>query len=94
MSGDIQARGSEKIVTNGGKGEGDGFEECHFCSGVSFEWLLTLQTRQVCSTLKRHGNNGFHVVPTRNTRGVFVGKPQQRNDRFTTNLEHNLNLIR
>ena len=97
MSGDIQdiqARGSEKIVTNGDKGEGGGFEGCHFCSGASFEWLLTLKTHHVCSTLKRRGNKRFHVAPTWNTRGVFVRKPQQCNDRFTTNFEDNLNLIR
>ena len=34
---------------------------------------LTLQTNQVDSTLKRHGNDRFHVVSTWNPRGVFVG---------------------
>ena len=33
----------------------------------------TLQTLQVYSTLKRRGNERFHVVSTWNTRGVFVG---------------------
>ena len=40
-----------------------------------FETLLkTLQTHHVYSTLKRRGNDRFHVVSTWNTRGVFVGK--------------------
>ena len=34
----------------------------------------TLQTHHVYSTLKRRGNDRFHVVSTWNTRGVFVGK--------------------
>ena len=33
---------------------------------------LALQTHRVHSTLKRHGNDRFHVVSTWNTRGVFV----------------------
>ena len=32
------------------------------------------QTHHVYSTLKQRGNDGFHVVSTWNTRGVFVGK--------------------
>ena len=32
----------------------------------------TLQIHHVYSTLKGHGNH-FHVVLTRNTRGVFIG---------------------
>ena len=34
----------------------------------------TLQTHHVYFTLKRRGNDRFHVVSTCNTRGVFVGK--------------------
>ena len=34
---------------------------------------ITLQTHHVDSTLKRHGNDHFHVVSTWNPRGVFVG---------------------
>ena len=33
----------------------------------------TLQTHHVDSTLKRHGNDCFHIVSTWNPRGVFVG---------------------
>ena len=33
----------------------------------------TLQTHHVGSTLKRRGNDRFHVVSTWNPRGVFVG---------------------
>ena len=33
----------------------------------------TLQTHHVDSTLKRRGNDRFHVVSTWNPRGVFVG---------------------
>ena len=32
-----------------------------------------MQTLHVYSTLKRRGNERFHVVSTWNTRGVFVG---------------------
>ena len=38
-----------------------------YCSNTS------LQTHHVYSTLKRCGNDCFHVVSTWNTRGVFVG---------------------
>ena len=34
--------------------------------------LLYLQTHQVYSTLKRRGDDYFHLVSTWNTRGVFV----------------------
>ena len=44
-----------------------------------FQWcfpsqkqLLSLQTHHVYSTLKRHGNGGFHAISTWNTHGVFV----------------------
>ena len=42
---------------------------------IFFEAFLhvTLQTHHVYSTLKRRGNDCFHVVSTWNTRGVFVG---------------------
>ena len=33
-----------------------------------------LQTHHVYSTLKRRGNDWFHVVSTWNTGSVFVGK--------------------
>ena len=33
----------------------------------------TIQTHHVDSTLKRRGNDRFHVVSTWNPRGVFVG---------------------
>ena len=36
-------------------------------------YLSPLQIHHVCSTLKQHGNNRFHVVSTWNTRGVLVG---------------------
>ena len=36
------------------------------------EDLTSLQTHHVYSTLKRRRNGRFHVVSTRNTRGVFV----------------------
>ena len=35
--------------------------------------INTLQTHHVDSTLKRRGNDRFHVVSTWNPRGVFVG---------------------
>ena len=38
-----------------------------------FVTIVTLQTFHVYSTLKRRGNEHFHVVSTWNTRGVFVG---------------------
>ena len=41
-------------------------------TGKHFCW--TLQTHHVYSTLKRRGNDRFHVVSTSNTRGVFVGE--------------------
>ena len=34
----------------------------------------SLQTHHMDSTLKRRGNDRFHVVSTWNPRGVFVGK--------------------
>ena len=37
------------------------------------EILPTLQTHHVYSTLKRRGNDRFHVSSTWNTLGVFVG---------------------
>ena len=37
----------------------------------------SLQTHYVDSTLKRRGNNRFHVVSMWNPRGVFVGFYQQ-----------------
>ena len=40
-----------------------------FCYGTS----ISLQTHHVDSTLKRRGNDRFHVVLTWNPRGVFVG---------------------
>ena len=33
----------------------------------------TLQTHYMDSTLKRRGNDRFHVVSTLNPRGVFIG---------------------
>ena len=48
--------------------------------GFMAEFILflkrTLQTHHVCPTLKWRGNDGFHVVSTWNTCGVFVGKSQ------------------
>ena len=38
---------------------------------------LPPQTHHVNSTLKRRGNDRFHVVSTWNTRGVFVGTIQK-----------------
>ena len=35
-------------------------------------FVISLQTHHVYFTLKRRGNNHFHVVPTWNARGVFV----------------------
>ena len=35
--------------------------------------IKTLQTHHMYSTLKRSGNEGFHVVSTWNIRAVFVG---------------------
>ena len=35
--------------------------------------MTTLQTHHVASTLKRRGNDRFHVVSTWIPRGVFVG---------------------
>ena len=40
---------------------------------VVFNWMTSLQTHHVYSTLKRRGNDRFHVISTWNTRGVFVG---------------------
>ena len=40
---------------------------------VNFYELITLQTHHLYSTLKWRGYGCFHVVPTWNTRGVFVG---------------------
>ena len=34
--------------------------------------IVTLQTLQLYSTLKRRENERFHVISTWNTRGVFV----------------------
>ena len=39
-----------------------------------FQLEASLQTHHVDSTLKRRGNDRFHVVSTWNPRGVFVGK--------------------
>ena len=36
--------------------------------------ITVLQTHHVDSTLKRRGNDCFHVVSTWNPRGVFVGR--------------------
>ena len=36
-------------------------------------FVVSLQTHRMDSTLKRRGNDRFHVVSTWNPRGVFVG---------------------
>ena len=40
---------------------------------IQYNEVATLQTHHVYSTLKGRGNDRFHVVLTRNTRGVFAG---------------------
>ena len=42
------------------------------CSKYAWSMFQTLQTHHVYSTLKRHGNDRFHVVLTRNTHGAIV----------------------
>ena len=47
-----------------------------------FLMLATLQTHHVYSTLKRRGNECFHVISMWNTRGVFVGKKIDLSNNF------------
>ena len=50
------------------------FLKCHTRLIVQLTIRInTLQTHPVNSTLKRRGNDRFHVVSTWNPRGVFVG---------------------
>ena len=58
-------------------------KKCSVCCTFCFLWKRimvrymlqehSLETHHVYSTLKRRGNNRFHVVSTWKTRGVFVG---------------------
>ena len=48
-------------------------EEALIIDRSRFRIPTTIQTLHVYSTLKRRGNERFHVVSTWNTRGVFVG---------------------
>ena len=57
----------------------DSSDEQNAFDGLEINYLLvyklwTLQTHHVDSTLKRRGNDRFHVISTRNPRGVFVGE--------------------
>ena len=48
------------------------------CIQCTFQLEITenaLQTHHVYFTLQRRGNNGFQIVLTWNTRGVFIGTP-------------------
>ena len=60
--------------TEGKFAEKGKFRERLFTSNLLKAWALyPTQTHHVYSTLKRRGNDHFHVVSTWNTRGVVVG---------------------
>ena len=47
----------------------------NICDGDFFAIIVCApQTHDVYSTLKRRGNDRFHIVSTRNTRGMFVAR--------------------